>query len=178
MIIRDFKFIPYKLKLKSPFKNASFTINNREGFIVRIEDENNFVGFGEVAPLPGFSVEAIEKCDIALNKLHYSIIEKSSKKIDFDLIQELRSISDLPSLSFGIEQATGVFSTNPIIPDPEVAATFVLQMFALGFQTTPTLSQNHPARNLPGRELVHMAHVYLTSNTASENIDIGGLTDE
>ncbi len=59
-------------------------------------------------------------------------------------------------------------------PDPEAAVTFVLQMFALGFQATPTLSQNHPARNLPGRELVHMAHLYLTSNTASENIDIGG----
>ena len=105
MIIRDFKFIPYKLKLKSPFKNASFAINEREGFIIRIVDENNFVGFGEVAPLPGFSLENIENCDVALNKLHYSIIEKSAKKIDFDLIQELQSISNLPSLSFGIEQA-------------------------------------------------------------------------
>jgi len=105
MIIRDFKFIPYKLKLKSPFKNASFVINDREGFIIRIVDENNFIGFGEVAPLPGFSLETAEKCDIALNKLHYSIIEKSAKKLDFDLIHELQSISSLPSLSFGIEQA-------------------------------------------------------------------------
>lgn len=105
MILKDFKFSPYNLKFKSPFVNASFVIKNREGFIIKIVDDNNFVGFGEVAPLPGFSDETIEKCDIALNKLYYSIIEKAAKKIEFDLIQELQSLSDLPSLAFGIEQA-------------------------------------------------------------------------
>lgn len=105
MIIRDFKFVPYKLKFKAPFTNASFTTENRDGFIIKIIDDNNLVGIGEVAPLPEFSSETIEMCDIALNKLHYSIIDKAAKKIEFDLIQELQSISDLPSLAFGVEQA-------------------------------------------------------------------------
>lgn len=105
MILRDFKFFPFDLKFKSPFVNANSVLKNREGFIIKIVDENNLIGFGEVAPLPGFSSETIEKCDIALNKLYYSIIEKAAKKIEFDLIQELQSVSDLPSLAFGIEQA-------------------------------------------------------------------------
>ena len=105
MNIREFNFSPYSLKFKNPFVNSSFTLSERKGFIITIIDENNFVGYGEVAPLVGFSLETYEDCEIALNKLHYSIIEKTSSNLEFDLISELQSISNLPSLRFGVEQA-------------------------------------------------------------------------
>ncbi len=105
MIIQEFKFVPYSLKLKSPFKNSSFTITERKGFIISIIDENNFVAYGDVSPLPGFSIETYEECEVELNKLYYSIISKTAKNMDFDLISELQSISNLPSLRFGVEQA-------------------------------------------------------------------------
>lgn len=105
MIIREFKFLPYNLKLKRPFVNSNFTITSRNGIIVKITDENGFVGFGDVAPLPGFSVETLEKCEVELNRIYYSIIAKGAKDEPFNLSTELQSISYLPSLRFGIEQA-------------------------------------------------------------------------
>jgi len=105
MIIRDFKFSLFKLKLKEPLKNASFTFDSRSGFIIKIMDENNLIGYGEVSPLPGFSVETLDQCEAALNRVHYTILDKSAKNEEFDLISELKSISNLPSLLFGIEQA-------------------------------------------------------------------------
>lgn len=105
MIIHDFKYSPFTLKLKEPLRNSSFTIESRTGFIIKIIDENNYIGYGEVSPLPGFSSETLDECEIALNKLYYGIISKSANKEEFDLINELHSISNLPSLLFGIEQA-------------------------------------------------------------------------
>lgn len=105
MIIREFKFSQFSLNLKEPFKNASFIIETRNGFIIKITDENNYIGFGEVAPLPGFSSETLHECEVALNRLYYTIIDNSAKNEEFDLISELHSISNLPSLIFGIEQA-------------------------------------------------------------------------
>ncbi|MCF6268755.1 MAG: o-succinylbenzoate synthase [Melioribacteraceae bacterium] len=105
MLIRDFKFSQFSLMLKEPLRNASFTIESRKGFIVKIVDENNFIGYGEVSPLPGFSAEPLDECEAALNRLYYSIISKSARNEEFDLITELHSISNLPSLLFGIEQA-------------------------------------------------------------------------
>jgi len=105
MIIRDFKFDPFTLKLKEPLRNASFTIEYRTGFIVKITDNNNFIGYGEVSPLQGFSAETLDECEVALNTLYYTIISKSARNEELDLILELHAISKLPSLLFGIEQA-------------------------------------------------------------------------
>lgn len=105
MIIREFLFTPFDLKLKEPFRNASFKIESRSGFIIKITDENNLIGYGEVSPLPGFSSETLYECEVALNTLHYMIISKSVKNQELDLISELNAISNLPSLLFGIEQA-------------------------------------------------------------------------
>lgn len=105
MIIQNFNFSSFNLKLKKPLRNASFSIESRNGFIIKITDENNFVGYGEVSPLQGFSAETLEECEVALNSLYYMIISKSVKNEKFDLISELHAISNLPSLLFGIEQA-------------------------------------------------------------------------
>lgn len=105
MNIRSLEFRPYNLKLKHPFKNSSFTITERNGFTLTIVDENSYAGLGDVSPLPGFSTETHENCEVALNKLHYSVIGKSAKGEEFNLIDELQSISNLPSLRFGVEQA-------------------------------------------------------------------------
>ncbi|MBU0473649.1 MAG: o-succinylbenzoate synthase [Bacteroidetes bacterium] len=105
MIIHDFNFYPFSIKLKSKFINATFNIAARNGFIIKITDENDLVGYGEVSPLPGFSKETFEEAEIALNKLYYSILEKASKKETYDLSTELITISYLPSLLFGFEQA-------------------------------------------------------------------------
>jgi len=105
MIIREFSFHPFNIRLKEPLKNSSFQINSRKGFIIKIIDEKNNVGFGEVAPLIGISKETLEECEIELNRMHYTIIEKGAKGETLDLGEELSKIQNLPSLLFGFESA-------------------------------------------------------------------------
>ncbi|PIQ09943.1 MAG: o-succinylbenzoate synthase [Ignavibacteriales bacterium CG18_big_fil_WC_8_21_14_2_50_31_20] len=105
MIIQDFSFSSFDIKLKTPFINSSFVINSRKGFIIKITDENNFIGLGEANPLPGLSKETFEDIEIELNKLYYSIKNKALKKESFDISTELNGVAHLPSLLFGVEQA-------------------------------------------------------------------------
>ncbi len=56
-------------------------------------------------------------------------------------------------------------------PDPQNAVVFVLQMFALGLQSSHLLSPAHPAREVSTSELVHMALTYLTSDKPAADLD-------
>jgi O-succinylbenzoate synthase len=105
MIVRDFNFFPYNLELKKPFVNSKFTIHKRKGFIVRIIDDNGYMVYGDVAPLPGFSYETYDKCEIELQRLYYSFLDKAANKTEFNLINEMSAFVDVPSLRFGFEQA-------------------------------------------------------------------------
>ncbi len=60
MIIRKFESTPFEIKLKKPFINSNVTISNRQGLIIKIADELGNIGYGEISPLPGSSVESYE----------------------------------------------------------------------------------------------------------------------
>ena len=49
---------PYSIPLRMPLKTSVGTIENRDGFLIRIES-GGFVGFGEAAPLQPFSLEGL-----------------------------------------------------------------------------------------------------------------------
>lgn len=55
---------PYHLRLARPFSTARGTIEEREGFLVRIEYADR-IGVGEAAPLPGWT-ESLDACREAL----------------------------------------------------------------------------------------------------------------
>ncbi|HEY0865259.1 MAG TPA: o-succinylbenzoate synthase [Opitutaceae bacterium] len=54
-----FEFKPYRRTLRAPLRTAHGLWADREGLIVRLEDEAGTVGYGEVAPLPWFGTETL-----------------------------------------------------------------------------------------------------------------------
>jgi len=54
-----FQFRPYRLPLRTPLRTAHGLWVQREGLILRLEDEAGRVGFGEIAPIPSFGTETL-----------------------------------------------------------------------------------------------------------------------
>ncbi|RKD97120.1 mandelate racemase/muconate lactonizing enzyme family protein [Halopiger aswanensis] len=63
----EFEFRPFSLDLASPLETSNETIETREGFLVRLADENGAVGYGEATPLPGWT-ESRDDCRAALER--------------------------------------------------------------------------------------------------------------
>ncbi len=55
----QFAFRPYRRPLRAPLRTAHGWWTEREGLIVRLEDETGRVGFGEIAPIPWFGTETL-----------------------------------------------------------------------------------------------------------------------
>jgi len=73
-----------------PLRTARGTWSVREGFIIRVE-ENGFIGYGEVAPIPGFGTETVEAARVFLQELAENPF--------------LEVPSDLPCCAFGLSSA-------------------------------------------------------------------------
>lgn len=99
MIVRKFESVPFKIKLKKPFKNSIVEISNRQGFILKITDEIGNIGYGEISPLPGTSEETFESIIPIVEELKRKII---GSELDSDIFQ---SLEKYPSTQFGISQA-------------------------------------------------------------------------
>lgn len=55
MIIRNVRSYTYSLQLKAPLRLKGSTVKRREGVLFRLQSEEGSIGWGEAAPLPGFS---------------------------------------------------------------------------------------------------------------------------
>ena len=51
----------YRLAFRTPVRTAHGVWSEREGLLLRVEDGNGRVGYGEVAPLPWFGTETLEQ---------------------------------------------------------------------------------------------------------------------
>lgn len=58
-----FSYRSYRLPLAHPLRTAHGLWTLREGLILRLEDENGRVGFGDVAPLPWFGTESLVEAE-------------------------------------------------------------------------------------------------------------------
>ncbi len=103
MIIREIKFIPYKLKFISPLKTSKETFEYRKGFLIRLTDSggNNF--YGDVAPLVSFGTETLEDAKIKLTSIQALLTGKDYPDI-FNFINSFE-LHGFPAVKFGIEQA-------------------------------------------------------------------------
>lgn len=59
----------YRLPLRTPLRTAHGPWAEREGFLVRLEDDSGRVGFGEIAPIPWFGSESLGEIDERLREL-------------------------------------------------------------------------------------------------------------
>jgi len=68
-MVYGFSFKTYRLPLRAPLRTAHGVWTEREGLIVRLEDETGRVGFGEIAPLPWFGTETQAEAEEICRKL-------------------------------------------------------------------------------------------------------------
>ena len=98
MIIKEAKYFPFPLKLKTPFVNSSNIFTERKGLILKLTDELSNVGYGECSPLPGFSEESLEEAESSLNTI-IEFLKQTEFESDFNIPSELSSVK------FAVEQA-------------------------------------------------------------------------
>ncbi|QDF05085.1 o-succinylbenzoate synthase [Myxococcus xanthus] len=67
MRIAQVSLIPLRLELRQPLKTSQGAHAVREGFLVRVLDEEGREGLGEAMPLPAFGTESLEDCGVTLN---------------------------------------------------------------------------------------------------------------
>lgn len=60
---------PYRLPFRQPMRTAHGVWAEREGMVVRVEDEHGRVGFGEIAPIPGWGGGTLAEATEALARL-------------------------------------------------------------------------------------------------------------
>lgn len=60
---------PYRLPLRSPLQTARGALEHRRGLLLRLETRGGLVGWGEAAPLPGFSTESLGEASFAMGQV-------------------------------------------------------------------------------------------------------------
>lgn len=90
-----FQYKAYRRSFARPFSNARDDFPKREGLIVRVEDRDGRVGFGEAAPLPSFGTESFVSALAAAEALEESVTFE----------QVLPQLRAYPSLHWACETA-------------------------------------------------------------------------
>jgi len=101
MTVPFIEIFRYDLPLTKPlqFKNSELT--HRSGLIIKLADSEEIVGYGEIAPLPGFSPEDLDVAQRAI-----IAIALGSRKSPVPAGKPLISESTTPSVFFGFRCAS------------------------------------------------------------------------
>ena len=106
MRIARAEIFEYVLPLTRPFVTARLAMTERRGLILKASSESGRVGFGEIAPLEGFSRELLSDCveqaQSMAGKLTGSDVPKSHEEIA-GLLSTNQPLP--PSVAFGFELA-------------------------------------------------------------------------
>ncbi len=74
---------PFQLPLTAPLRLGAHTYHARSGVLLRLEHDG-LVGWGEAAPLPGFSPDTLEEAHAALEGLRGTTLERALAAIEAD----------------------------------------------------------------------------------------------
>lgn len=95
------KYYKYRIPFKKAFKTSLGDFAHREG-IYLVYEENGVRAFGEVAPLPGFSIEKLSDVQIVLQQNKKYIEDALKSDTTRQVFQILSQIHNFPSLDFGL----------------------------------------------------------------------------
>jgi O-succinylbenzoate synthase len=142
-MLYKFEFRAYQRKFKRPLQTSHGIWDIREGIILRLNDENGLISWGEIAPL---SLFGSENFDQALDFCHHLPANISSEMI-FSISPEL------PACQFGFESALSNEINSPppappcqggekklsqysgLLPAGETALSALQMLWAQGFRT-------------------------------------------
>jgi len=105
MIIREFKYFSFELPFKQPFITSKAEYFSRKGFIIKLEDDQQNIAYGEASPLPEIGVDNYTEVKLVLDKLFKDF---NSNKFDItvnNISNQFEYIIRTPSVTFAIEQA-------------------------------------------------------------------------
>jgi len=109
VIIKDLNIYRYSLDLHRPLIVRGLKVHQRQGFILRIKSDSGHDGFGEVAPLLGFSQESLAEAADQLKVLPLSLrgqeIPDQVERLDGKFEAWLGGYNLKPSIRFGLESA-------------------------------------------------------------------------
>ena len=109
MKILEFNIYQYTLDLDQPLIVRGQPLEKRQGLILHIKSEEGADGFGEIAPLPGFSKEtlseALEQIQVLRSKLSNQTIPEGLSKFNGQFNLWLDPFNLKPSVRFGFESA-------------------------------------------------------------------------
>ncbi|SVC74980.1 uncharacterized protein METZ01_LOCUS327834, partial [marine metagenome] len=103
MKISEFTVTPFSIPFVKPLKTSRNTYSHREGIWLNLK-RDNLSGWGEAAPLPGFSNEYLKEIHYALEGFHQAIDGESVEKEELLSLAELHTEGN-PSTRFAIETA-------------------------------------------------------------------------
>ncbi len=121
---RRLQFRRYRLPFRGPVRTAHGVWTHREGLLVRLEDAAGGVGWGECAPLPGWTAETVDAADAALREL--------GEWVDEDALDRL------PSGLAALRGALAATRETPALP-PEPAALGVAALLPAGAEAPARL---------------------------------------
>lgn len=129
MIISKIECREYDVPLRTPLVTANGIMSNRRGLILRAESNSGSVGYGEIAPLDGFSNESLAEARSAvsslLRELAGLVVPSSVAEIQQESIRMCPKSVAFPSVRFGTEtlladlaaQTAGVALSKWLNPD-------------------------------------------------------------
>ena len=132
MILSAVETLPYRLPLTEAVLWNGESREVREGLLLRVEDEDGRVGWGDAAPLPGFSRESVAKAEGAILMLGDALIGRTFEAVDLlpggAVMAALDQAGPSPSARFALDlaladlaaQDLGRTLPQALHPDPEV----------------------------------------------------------
>jgi o-succinylbenzoate synthase len=107
MKLANFDLYRYKLPLSRPLTLGGITLFQREGLLLKLSGDDGSEGWGETAPLPGFSVESQDEAAWQLRCLADSMM---GREVDGDWVDPYGGFARgldrvAPSVRFGFELA-------------------------------------------------------------------------
>lgn len=118
MIVHRVDFFSYSV----PFVGRE----NRRGVWIQIVDHNNNTGWGEIAPLPGWSSETLEDVIFQLKEVKKELFSRSWTKEN--CLQQILQLDLFPSVAFGVESAL-LSLLDPISDSSIVTSALVMGSF-------------------------------------------------
>lgn len=125
LMVYRFSHKTYRLPMRTPLRTAHGLWSEREGIIVRLEDEAGRVGFGEIAPIPSFGTETLAEAQ--------ELCGKFGDKVADEVLDAV--VERFGCVRFALTSARSVYGSNK--PSPRVPLTALLPADRAGIEALP-----------------------------------------